>query len=318
MHVPETMLRCVDFLYALIGGEMCPMGTAFWLAQPIPAFPEKNVSVFLTANHVIKGCRTDSDDGKVYIRVNTRSGVKFIETDAAEWVAPEPSVDVAMFTNTDLIVGDSEVEFGAWRATNIATDEIMRAEGIGIGDEVFMVGLFHVHTGQDRNEPIIRVGNIAALPSAPIPSPDGPMHAILIEARSIGGLSGSPVFVHMGFARWRDGEMYKSGTAAPFFFLGLIHGHWNIGQEQIDVVTDARGENLHTGIAVVVPAEQIAQHVLSIVEEAVQMKTENLNKEQCPTQDSAAVPTDPTADLLVNLEQVPKEEADEVHRRHQT
>jgi hypothetical protein len=293
------------------------MGTAFWLALPIPGYPDRIVTAFLTAQHVITDCQ-DSDDGKVLVRVNTHhSGTKFVETSIGDWVQPERSIDVAILPNTDVLVGDRDLEFGAWRASNVATNEVMRSEGIGIGDEVFMVGLFHRHTGRDRNEPIIRVGNIAAFPSEPILGANGPMQAILVEARSIGGLSGSPVFVHMGFARWRDGEMYKSGTAAPFFLLGLVHGHWNIGEDRIDSVTSERGEPLNTGIAVVVPAEQIARHVLSIVEEAVQMKRKGLDDERRPVKDSAHPGSaTATADLLGKLLQVPKSEADEVHRQH--
>ena len=98
---------------------------------------------------------------------------------------------------------DETLEFGGWfLGQNVARSDTIHSEGIGIGDEVFMVGLFHRHTGRDRNEPIIRVGNIASLPSAPVPLDEGEKaEAILIEPRSIGGLSGSPVFVHMGYTR---------------------------------------------------------------------------------------------------------------------
>jgi hypothetical protein len=85
------------------------------------------------------------------------------------------------------------VDYRGWYLGSSATDEVIETEAIGIGDEVFMVGLFRNHLGRDRNEPIIRVGNIAAMPTDPIRSQVyGDMRAILVEARSIGGLSGSP------------------------------------------------------------------------------------------------------------------------------
>jgi hypothetical protein len=66
---------------------------------------------------------------------------------------------------------------------------------IGIGDAVFITGLFSHHPGKARNLRVIRVGNIAAMPDEPVKTQRGEMEAYLIEARSLGGLSGSPVFV---------------------------------------------------------------------------------------------------------------------------
>ena len=67
-----------------------------------------------------------------------------------------------------------------------ATDEAMRKWGIGVGDEVFMIGLFHKHYGKTKNIPIMRIGNIAAMPEEPIAmrtGPDALMDAYLIEMR---------------------------------------------------------------------------------------------------------------------------------------
>jgi len=68
---------------------------------------------------------------------------------------------------------------------------------IGLGDETFAIGLFRSHYGQQRNMPVIRVGNIAAMPEEPIAAKYGKdfIEGYLVEMRSIAGLSGSPVFV---------------------------------------------------------------------------------------------------------------------------
>ena len=44
--------------------------------------------------------------------------------------------------------------------------------------------------------PILRMGNLAAYPQERVQVEGVEMDAYLIEARSIGGLSGSPVFYH--------------------------------------------------------------------------------------------------------------------------
>lgn len=142
-----------------------------------------------------------------------------------------------------------------------------------------MVGLFRNHLGRDRNEPIVRVGNIAAIPADPIRTRlFGDMRAILIEARSIGGLSGSPVFVHLGFVRWRDGKVMFSQAAQPFLFLGLMHGHWEVLEAAGVAPLEDAPEKINTGIAIVVPAEQIRDSRLPHVEEIAQMTAEQMRE----------------------------------------
>ena len=51
------------------------------------------------------------------------------------------------------------------------------------------------------NLPIVRLGAIAAMPGEYIKTDWGCLRAYLIEARSIGGLSGSPVFIRVGTTR---------------------------------------------------------------------------------------------------------------------
>jgi hypothetical protein len=65
--------------------------------------------------------------------------------------------------------------------------------------------------GRHQNVPIVRVGNFASYPAEQIQTGFGRMDAFLIEARSIGGLSGSPVFVHIGNVRVVEVQL-KSAT----------------------------------------------------------------------------------------------------------
>ena len=69
----------------------------------------------------------------------------------------------------------------------------MEREEIGIGSEVYFPGLFVHHHG--RNEPIVRGGIVSSMPTEPVLTEFGEIHAYLAEARSVGGLSGSPVIV---------------------------------------------------------------------------------------------------------------------------
>lgn len=92
-----------------------------------------------------------------------------------------------------------------------ATASFRASRSIGAGDDAFITGLLIHHSGESRNMPIVRLGGIAALPPDPVwvdignnRSPSREDVVALIEIRSFGGLSGSPVFVYLPF--WRVTE----------------------------------------------------------------------------------------------------------------
>jgi hypothetical protein len=131
------------------------------------------------------------------------------------------------------------------------TDKIIEDKQIGTGDEVFITGLFAHAVGSDKNSPIVRMGNIAMMPSEPIRTSEGLMDAYLIEARSIGGLSGSPAFV----------RATTSLGPVPHYLLGLMHGHWDLppgAKNDGGDVFDHLGA-VNMGIAIVVPAKRVLE-----------------------------------------------------------
>jgi hypothetical protein len=124
----------------------------------------------------------------------------------------------------------------------------LRAKNIGLGDEVFVTGIFGHFVGNGRNHPIVRTGNIAMMPTEPIPTTRGMMDAYLIESRSLGGISGSPVFVRETLCNPLTGHL----RAGAMQCLGLVHGHWvtprGAGQEPLGI-----------GVSIVVPASKIRE-----------------------------------------------------------
>jgi hypothetical protein len=81
----------------------------------------------------------------------------------------------------------------------------------------------------------------------------------LAEGCSIGGLSGSPVFVshtiRLGGTATEHGEhQYISGLGRPHF-LGLMHGHWDL---PIGAEVD-QAEAVNMGISIVIPAKKILE-----------------------------------------------------------
>jgi hypothetical protein len=84
------------------------------------------------------------------------------------------------------------------------------------------------------------------------------MEVYLAEGRSIGGLSGSPVFVRpttriVGLGN-EQGPQSVFGVGG-FHFLGLMRGHWDLPLG-VDV---GHAEAVNMGISIVVPAKKILE-----------------------------------------------------------
>ena len=171
----------------------------------------------------------------------------------------------------------------------IKQDEL-KSPKIGIGDEVFITGLFTYAPGRQRNMPILRHGNIAMIPGEQIETDDGYADVYLIEVRSIGGLSGSPVFVRetIKLSGERDagdpGELHGLGRT---YLLGLVHGHWDINESEINNPNaphdPRRGVNL--GIAIVVPADKIIEII-----NRPELKARRAEEEECVRQAGLLTP----------------------------
>lgn len=86
---------------------------------------------------------------------------------------------------------------------------------IGVGDDVFMIGLFVDHAGMGTGIPSARFGNISMMPSpiAKIRQPTGyEGESYVVDMHSRTGFSGSPVYVYRTFGSdltesWRGEEV---------------------------------------------------------------------------------------------------------------
>ena len=132
-------------------------------------------------------------------------------------------------------------------------------ENLGIGDEIYIVGLFSFHAWESRNIPIVRVGNIASAMEEKIQTQYWSMDAYLIEARSIGGLSGSPVFINNGALRFKDGKIRYKDDGIQLRLIGMIHGHFDIDTKEIRSIPENKpnNESINTGIGIVTPIDKL-------------------------------------------------------------
>ena len=235
----------------------------------------------VTADHVAH--KLEEFGFQAIVRMNGKDGVAY-ERDitsigpsnysATNWLRhPDKSVDLAV-----ALFGDFEGYLAFVPERQFLKLEALHEKGIGIGDETIAVGLFHFVKGCESNSPIARVGNIAMLPTERIHTVHyGDMEAYLIEARSISGLSGSPVFVRetkelphelaiIGKRGDENEVTIPYLVGGDFFLLGLIHGHWDIELDSginnaEPLPTSAGGVNV--GIAIVTPASKISDVLFS-------------------------------------------------------
>ncbi len=154
-------------------------------------------------------------------------------------------------------------------------------------------GLFTKIPGYCKNLPVVRTGNVALMPDPgdllpgvemTEPTPEGTLakkyvnaEVYLVEARSIGGLSGSPAFVRAstpirvskdqlaealpGCEEVGERRCYVTG---PIYLLGLVHGHWDIPaaekNEMYPQPPILKGRDVvNMGFAVIVPARKIRE-----------------------------------------------------------
>ena len=264
---------------------------------------EHVISALLTAGHSIF-CRLNLNDGTVRTESLAEAHWSYHPTEKDD-LRTDVAVTPLMFS-TDALAHDfiplpeNGFTVGGQR------------KRFGLGDQIFAIGLFKNHFGQDRNIPIIRIGNIAAMPEEPINTRLGLMDAYLIEARSIAGLSGSPVFVDeppsatpvgqppmiSAAGIIRDTRFYSDPDAVEwtqYHLLGLIHGHFDIRNLEYDsVVEDSGGFGINTGIGIIIPGEKILETVyqpdlvserLAIQKSLRQQNSEGMGGEPRPTDD---------------------------------
>jgi hypothetical protein len=233
----------------------------------------------VTADHVAK--KLDEFGFQPFVRLNGKDGVAY-ERDISYLAStsrtgsiwhrhPDKSVDLAV-----ALFGDFEEHLTFVPDSQFLKPSQLHQKGIGIGDETMTVGLFHFVRERHSNSPIVRIGNIAMLPKERLKTQHyGDMEAYLIEARSIGGLSGSPVFVRETKefpTKIARAGIHANGFEVPylvggdFFLLGVIHGHWDIkldlGINYLEAASVGNG-GVNVGIAIVTPASKIADILFS-------------------------------------------------------
>jgi hypothetical protein len=286
MRLPDQVLHTCCFLSHKTQ-EIKFGGTAF--VASVRGAHGNAFMYLVTAKHVAEAL----EHGPFVIGLNQkRGGRALLDVDDAKWYyhPTEPNaVDAAVTIFNPEHYETLNVEWV--HEEMFATPGVMQQAGIGIGDEISAVGLFTRFSGKDEYFPIARIGNLAMLPKERIPVAEfDPMEAYLAEGRSIGGLSGSPVFVRQTVNITLQGD---KGAMLPFagtgqiYFLGLMHGHWRVEKAALEKAGIEASEAVNMGVSIIVPAHKILEILYQ--PELVKMR-KNIDKEIStatgPVQDS--------------------------------
>jgi hypothetical protein len=282
-YFPEALLKCVTFVgYKDEHEKHCLAGSGFWISRADPNDPGQThrLAYFVTAAHVIDKVRRSSADRRVWLRVNTKNGGQTWQ-DTPEVIWKHHPDD----TTVDLAVAkigiEATLDHAAWPLELFVLDNSLDTPETGdrkveLGDELCIAGLFYPHNGEKRNIPLVRVANVAALRNEPVANKDGTlMDVYLVEAHSMGGLSGSPVFVDIATAKtalppssgW-FAAAYPPGSPMRFKLFGIVHGHFGEEADPDTVVDDGKLKvAINYGIAMVIPAEKASQILAQFAED---------------------------------------------------
>ncbi|MGH2865323.1 MAG: hypothetical protein ACRDJX_08765 [Solirubrobacteraceae bacterium] len=280
MPLSDEYTYCVAFVCVEdIDGSRQPIGTAF-LIQASGEEPNTHYGYAVTAQHVVR------EGQRTWLRLR-RQGFEEGPEDipVGSWVL-HPESDVA------ITPCDPHNYRANWVCVPMAQfADTPGATGIRrpvLSDEVWFIGLLtHVPTMHERAIPFVRSGTLGAWYQRYVPIWDE-LHqqtiqepvAHLIDTHSVGGFSGSPVFV--GVPDMRGGGKIS--------LLGVLIGHFG----------GPLASGGSAGVAIVVPVEQVRQLLdLEVIVEDRQHKDAETRErrtrdrdENAAVQDIAAVPSE--------------------------
>lgn len=230
----------------------------------------------ITARHVAE---TLGDDGWA-TRVNKKDGTcVLIEATNVPWVFhPNDTVDIAICglslsakDGYDFIYADGEIL--------LLRKEEETNDWVEVGDMCYTVGLWRLLEGKERNLPVVHTGNIARLPGEekiPVRAKNKPggremVDGYLIEAQTLKGLSGSPVFVRPSCGVTLQSRNVNDPPDSPekplplvayrenVRLIGLWQAAWDA--DAGEVLTAERGPMLTVpvGMGIVVPSSKIIE-----------------------------------------------------------
>ncbi len=268
-RIPDELLESVIYLYRdeQSAREGARAGGSGFLVHVASTERTEFSSLYAVTNsHVIREGRSP------VIRLNAPDGtIAVLPVEADQWWHHPDGDDVAVCP-----IG-LKPEFHKFYSLDVAMWLLARHEveqyRIGPGEEAFFLGRFISHEGRQRNLPTARFGNISMMPGEPVRHPTRGIdqECFLVEARSLSGYSGSPVFYYIPpmTPQWDEsfddvGSPLRLHNASTLGLLGIDFMHFRDRQpvrEPVDgkPLPEEWWVEQNSGIMGVVPAWKLAE-----------------------------------------------------------
>lgn len=276
-RIQERFLDAVVYLYPTIqaaaSGEAAG-GTGFIAARETARGSDRGLSFVVTNSHVVREGRSP------VVRINrVNDKADIVALNANDWFHHPDGDDIAA-APIDLL--------DVHRVASIPihlflAEEHVEEYGFGPGDECFFAGRFVNRDGIEQNFPTLRFGNLARMPVEPVKHPTRGINqeSFLVEARSLSGFSGSPVWIYQTAIITAEDTRMRSWDHSPVFLLGLDWSHLSIykpvlGPDRKTPVAEGMWVELNSGMMGVVPAWKIAELLLG--EDATRLMEEWLEE----------------------------------------
>lgn len=283
MRLADNALNCVTF----IAGKNPRTGKFQFIAT---GFFVKYIdaqgcgdSYLITAKHA-----AEQIEGSPF---QIRIGDQPITMENVRWYYhKDRSVDVAVTPYMPFPVGDV-VRFPG---KHFLTEPKIKTKRIGPGDQAYAVGLYRLHPGKTKNRVVVHTGHIAMMPDPverfSIKNWPHPIEGYAVEAQTLDGLSGSPVFVRRSI---KVAPLENVGPPLAYgavFLLGLWVAAWSgipddelrkdIEKKERKAKQQAGAIRVPAGMGVVAPA----YHIRDVLElpKLQKMRRDKHEAEQVP------------------------------------
>lgn len=258
-NIINILAGAIIFLFSI---TQQPIGTGFIVGYPISEDGKNVIPIIVTAKHVI------GDNNKILGRFSTKEGevTAFVEYDIENlkqnndyWEHPsDEGVDISAFRTLHF----SQTEYNPVPLELIATKDIFNKLEICETDRIIFPSMLINFMGLSKNYPVVRNGTIALIPKEKVPLKYKvgskeiitKQEVILVDATSIPGASGSPIFLWPG-PRLKN-KTFQIGGTKPYL-IGIMHGFYPAWPKEIIEleITEAKlmyQEN--SGVAIIFPS----------------------------------------------------------------
>jgi hypothetical protein len=314
MKVDDRIRFCTGFVGTGTSENFIAHGTCFCVHVIEEDF---SFDYLISAQHLLwprrRRNRESPPDDPMMVRLNTAKDTsRVISAHPKAWIYPDdPTIDLCAFRPDDLVhTSVDEFECNSINLNSMVVHP-KDAHDPGVGDEVFICGAFVGRVGYRKNIPVVRIGNIAAMPEEPIDFASPRQAAYLIETRSLGGTSGSPIFLNVEPTRLRrraagfrvgvinqETQQTRVHLILPYMLLGMmIYSHG--GNYTQDFVCESDGDvhpfkdaDFNAGMAVALPVQLILDLLNSASAKAARIREIEEKKKRSEAGPASAIRAD--------------------------